>query len=159
MDVHADHLGMGWTYGNLLSVPALSYMPLSSNWRANVWSEIDGRKLGKGSYCRAEGFLPVLTNTYNAAEGTVRIEIVGGATAAIARIEAHNTDSKRHRFNVVFSVSSGSFGEVPGYVVDGEPLDYVSRRMAQPCGQDFGDGNRRQRTHAVTAGALHWSGT
>lgn len=126
IDVHKDRLSMRWTYGDLLSIPPLAYMALGSDWQADFWPEIDGKRIGTPSYSRADGFLPVIQCTYKDKNGTVRIEIVGGSSAAIARIDAENTSNKFHRFGLKFEVQKGGHGEVPGYVEEGEPLDYVT---------------------------------
>ena len=125
IDVNKDNISLGWTYNNLLNVPLDAHQPVVSNWWASCWPEIDGRRLGTGSYSRLNGYLPALHNVYQDNDGVVDVQIVGGKIAAIARIEVRNTTDKPHKFDFVFTVN-GAFGEVPGYVINGDPLDYVT---------------------------------
>jgi hypothetical protein len=57
-------------------------------------------------------------------EGQATLEVSGGATAAITRIAWTNPSAEPHRYHLVFSID-GPFGEVPGYINAGEPLDYL----------------------------------
>jgi hypothetical protein len=130
IDVHKDKLGLLWTYGNLLSTPPLAYMPLRANWSASLWAEIDGRRVPVGSYARAEGFLPVLTCELKDPAGVVRMEIAGGATAAIIHIKVWNTDDRIHRFDVAVTAET-THSEVPGYIIEGDPLDHMLAAYAE----------------------------
>ncbi len=124
VDVYDDHLEYRWTYGNLKSIPLGAFMPLNCNWSANVWTEIDGRKITKPKYHRSEDVLPVLDTSYADADGTIDMELVGAKTAAITKVTVTNNTSSTHTYSVVFSMN-GPFGEVPGYIISGEPLDYM----------------------------------
>ncbi len=125
LDVYPESVEYRWTYGNLKSLPLGSFGPLNSNWVATVWSEIDGRHLGKPQYGRAEGVLPVLKTTVNDSEGVVEMEVVGAKSAALTRVSVTNNSDKAHRYSVVFSMNA-AFGEVPGYINAGDPLDYMT---------------------------------
>ncbi|MHB1460645.1 MAG: hypothetical protein ACYC1M_05120 [Armatimonadota bacterium] len=124
VDVFADRMEFRWTYGNLKSIPLGAFSPLNCNWSANVWPEIDGRRLGKPGYQRAEGVLPVLATNYGDPDGSFGMEVVGGKTAAITRVKVTNSSNKPHRYTVVFSMN-GAFGEVPGYINAGDPQDFM----------------------------------
>ncbi|HOX38189.1 MAG TPA: hypothetical protein PL033_09390 [Candidatus Brocadiia bacterium] len=124
LDVYGDHIGVRWTYGNLLNVPLAAYAPLGSSWSAALWIEMDGARLPVGVYSRAEGCLPVLDCAFKNDSGGAKLRFTGGLSAALTRVTVSNTDSKLHKLAVVFSMD-GSFGEVPGYIVAGDPLDYI----------------------------------
>lgn len=123
IDVYADKLELRWTYGNLKSVPLMAFSPLSCNWAADLWLEIDGHRLAKPSYARSEGMLPVFLGSWDDPDGKLDIEIVGGSSAAIIRVSMKNGSDKPHRYNLVFSKTG--FGVVPGYVNADDPLDYM----------------------------------
>ncbi len=141
LDVYADRLEMRWTYGDLKSLHLGAFSPLGCNWAANIWPEIDGRRLTKCSYSRSEGYLPVLLANYEDPDGKLDFEMVGGSTAAIGRVTVRNASDKPHRYALVFS--KGGFGEVPGYIIAGEPTDYVLA----------GWGDRADRVLAMAVGA------
>ncbi len=124
LDVFADRLVYRWTFGDLEHIPLGAFMPLNCNWAANIWPEIDGRRPGKPHYSRSEGFLPALHAVYNDSLGKFDVEIAGGKTAAISRVKVTNSSDKPHRYSYVFSLEGG-FGEVPGYIVAGDALDYM----------------------------------
>ena len=141
LDLYADRIEMRWTYGDLKSVPLMAFSPLTCNWTASLWPEVDGRRVTNRSYSRSERFLPVLSTTYDDADGKLQMEVVGGSSAAITRISVRNSSDKPHRYDLVFS--RNGFGEVPGYVNAGDPLDYVLA----------GWGDRADRVLALAVGA------
>jgi hypothetical protein len=124
IDNGADRLQLRWTYGNLLNIPVGAFMPLGSSWSGDLWSEIDGKRLALTGHHRAEGILPVLAAGADHPDGRVALEAVGGQSAAITKVTFANTSAQPHRYELVFSINGG-FGEVPGYINAGDPLDYV----------------------------------
>jgi hypothetical protein len=130
VDVHPDRLGLQWTYGNLRSTPPLAYMPLRADWSATLWAEMDGRRMPLGTYGRAEGFLPVLACEFRDRAAAVRLEIAGGATGMVAHVRLWNTDDRIHRFDLGLTIDT-THAEVPGYIIEGDPLDYVLAGYAE----------------------------
>ncbi|MHB1460644.1 MAG: hypothetical protein ACYC1M_05115 [Armatimonadota bacterium] len=124
IDVFDDRLEYRWTYSDLKNTPLGAFMPLNCNWSAKVWVEVDGEKLKAPSYQRSEGYLPVLSVHYGGSDGRIDMEAVGGESAALTRITVANTSDQDHRYTVVCSIN-GPFGEVPGYINDGDDLDYA----------------------------------
>jgi hypothetical protein len=61
-----------------------------------------------------DGVLPAVDNVYEDASGSVRLAVCGGMTAAVARVEIANSDSKPHRY--VLRCDSGSWGENPAWL-------------------------------------------
>lgn len=124
IDVFPDRLSFRWTYGNLRSIPLGAFMPLGCNWAADVWLEMDGHRPAHQAYTRAEGFLPVLDATYDDPDGKAEMQSAGGSTAAISRVTVTNNTSAPHTYTLVYVITTG-FGEVPGYVNQGDPQDYM----------------------------------
>lgn len=127
IDTFNEHLQLRWTYGNLRTIPVGAFMPLGSSWSGDLWVESDGRRLSLTSHRRAAGILPALAVVAEDAEdadGRVALDAVGGKTAGLLRLTVTNSSDKPHRYQLVFSVNGG-FGEVPGYINAGDPLDYV----------------------------------
>jgi hypothetical protein len=123
IDEYSDKIELKWTYGNLSRIPLGAFVPLNCNWAADMWPEIDGHRPEKRTYSRTDGILPVLKTSYDDPDGTVDIEIAGGSTAAVTRISVRNNSAKPHRYSLVFAMNG--WGEVPGCINEGDPLDYV----------------------------------
>ncbi len=124
IDTYADRLQLRWTYGDLRSIPVGAFMPMGSTWSGDVWAEIDGQRAPVARHRRAEGVLPVLEAGCDHANGKFALEAVGGKSAAVTRVTVTNSSAAPHRYQLVFTVNGG-FGEVPGYINPGDPLDYV----------------------------------
>lgn len=97
LDVHRGWLRMAWTYDNLLNKPLAAFVTPKTEWEIHVKPELDGHPFEKSRWTRVEGWLPALENVYEDSSVTVRIEAVGGAAAAILRVEVANADRKARR--------------------------------------------------------------
>jgi len=159
IDVHPDHLGVRWTYGNLLNIPLGAFMPLNCNWAADMWIEIDGRRLGLPAYDRAEDILPVFHAIYDDSDGIIEIEGVGGTSGAIFETRVKNSTNEPHRYSLVFSIT-GPFGEVPGYINSDDPLDYMlagwNDRADRVLAVGIGAKTPLRRDTAARTMALEW---
>lgn len=103
VDCYPDHLGLSWTYQDLTNLPLGALMPPKTDWRVNIWPEIDGQKLNESSWTRLGGYLPALVQSYAAPQGAVQFEVVGGPTAGLVRITLRNDDRTKHRYSVVLT--------------------------------------------------------
>ncbi|MBI2915047.1 MAG: hypothetical protein HYY08_03865 [Firmicutes bacterium] len=123
LDLQPGSLRMAWSYDNLTCVPPLALVPPVTAWEVRVQPEVDGHPFAYSAWCRVEGYLPVLSNTYVDTRGWVRLEVAGCASAALARVQVTNTGERFHRFNLRCEVPGGWAGYNPAWVDGKEPCD------------------------------------
>jgi hypothetical protein len=97
IDMTAESLRMSWSYDNLLDKPLAAFIAPKTEWEVLLKPEVDGRPFAHSRWTRAEGWLPVLENTYNDEQTLLRLEATGASSAAIIRVEVMNQDQEPHR--------------------------------------------------------------
>jgi len=157
LDVRPDCLSMSWSYDDLRHTPLASYLAVRTSWYMNVWPELDGKKLPSTHYGRAENSLPVLDINFEGDHGSVKLETVGGKTAAITKIELINNDVSEHQFSLVSDVNG--FGEVPGYVEKKLATDYILAGWGDAADRVLvlGIGAQEFPVHGNNSIALKWT--
>jgi len=103
LDLEQDNLRLSWTYHDLTQLPlATCRVPKDTGitWAIKLTPQIDGKPFSASSWARSEGWLPVLDNRYDDPRGAMRLEVAGGHTAAIVRVDVSNTDNLPHRFTL-----------------------------------------------------------
>ena len=116
LDLQPLSLRMAWSYDNL-AMPhfaPLSFRTPPTLWNIQITPQIDGKPPAKSRWTRLDGVLPGLENVYEDPACTVRLEAIGGATAALIRIEIANPDAAAHQ--VVLRCDSGAWGENPAWL-------------------------------------------
>ena len=148
LDLQPGNLRMAWTYDNLTmpNYPALAFKTPPTSWNVSLTPQIDGKPLAHSRWHRLEDVLPALDNLYEDAVGSVRLEVIGGMTAALVRIEIANSDAKPHQF--VVRCDSGSWGENPAWL---DPARYVGDNLT--CGWN----ERADRVMVLGVGADGYS--
>jgi hypothetical protein len=116
LDAFPSYLRMAWTYGNLLDKPLSSFTTPRTEWDVRIKMERDGQTLEHGSWRRLEGWLPMLEYSCHDDFATVRLQVVGGRTAAIIKISVINSDSKTHQIAVRCERPGGLTGYNPAWV-------------------------------------------
>jgi hypothetical protein len=126
LDLQPGSLRMAWTYDNLTmpNYPPLAFKTPPTAWSINLTPQIDGKPLAKSRWTRLESVLPGLENVYEDTLGSLRLEVMGGMTAAVTRVEMENRDAKPHQF--VVRCDSGAWGENPAWL---EPSQYVGDNL------------------------------
>jgi len=116
LDLQPGSLRMAWTTDNLsmANYPPLALRIPPTMWSMQITPQIDGKPLARSRWARLDGILPALENVYEDAPGSIRLEVISGMTATLARIELVNVDSKPHQF--VLRCDSGSWGENPAWL-------------------------------------------
>jgi hypothetical protein len=129
LDLQPGSVGMKWSYENLAMphYPPLAYKPPPRRyvferpfgdgiaWCFTITPQIDGHAFAKSSWTRLDAFLPALDNLYEDANGSMRLQAIGGTTAALFRTEIANTDTKPHQF-VVYGDSGNPWGQNPAWM-------------------------------------------
>lgn len=123
LDVEPGVLRMVWSYENLLSLPFGAYQTPQANWSVKLQPQLNGQAFGKSTWTRAEGFLPVLSNTYEEVKGKMTLEVAGGATAALVKVTMENLGTENARFSLVCESQRGFFGYNPAFVDPVRPRD------------------------------------
>ena len=96
LDVSPDHLRMAWSYDNLVNKPLAAFMTPRTEWEVLIRPMLDGKAMFSGDWQRGEGWLPVLEQVYVVDGIKLRLEVVGGAIAAMVRVEVENQDVVPH---------------------------------------------------------------
>jgi hypothetical protein len=146
LDLQPGSLGMKWGYEDLSmpNHPPLAYKPPPRRyvyerpfcdgiaWCFNITPQIDGHAFGKSSWTRLEAFLPALNNLYEDSNGSLRLQALGGTTAALFRIEVVNSDTKPHQF-LVRGDSGNAWGQNPAWM---DPSQFMGDNLvAGYCGR------------------------
>jgi hypothetical protein len=103
LDLQPGSLRMSWSFLGLTQFPLASYTIPKQNshtWSVDITPQIDGKPFAKSRWSRADGCLPALDNHYDDPRGRLRLEVIGGQTAAVVRVEVANTDTVPHQFAV-----------------------------------------------------------
>ncbi len=117
LDLQPGSLRMAWSSDNLTmekTYPPLTFRSPPTAWSIQITPQIDGKPLARSKWTRLDRVLPGLDSFFEDAPGSVRLEALGGMTAALVRIEIHNTDTAPHQF--VLRCDSGNFGENPAWL-------------------------------------------
>lgn len=116
LDLQSGRLRMAWTYDNLAmpAYPPLAFRTPQTKWSIRITPQIDGKPPVSSGWTRLDGVLPALENVYQGAPGSVRLEALGGMTAALIRIEIVNSDQQPHQF--VVRCDSDTWGENPAWL-------------------------------------------
>jgi hypothetical protein len=144
LDLQPGSLRMAWTYEDLNAFPIFAFATPTTRWDMRLTPQIDGKPFARSEWTRAEGYLPVLDNTYADGRGTMRLEVAGGAEAAIVRITATNTADRPHTFKLVCEKPGAWAGmnpawvdpDVPADVMQAGWLDRADRVLVLACGAD-----------------------
>jgi hypothetical protein len=117
LDLMPGYLKMSWSFENLSmpNYPRLAYKVPPTQWKFQITPNIDGQPIMKSRWTRLDAVLPALDNVYESDRGSIRLQALGGMTAALIRIEVHNSDSQPHKF-VVRCGSYNTWGENPAWV-------------------------------------------
>jgi hypothetical protein len=82
LDLEPGVLTMSWAYDDLRKTPLAIFKPPKTEWRIKLQPLLDAKPFADSSWKRAEGILPILDNKYSEPRGSVRLEVLGGVTAA-----------------------------------------------------------------------------
>ncbi len=125
LDLQPGNLRMAWSYDNLAmpQFPLNAFKTPRADWDIRITPQIDGHGFARSRWTRLDGILPALENVYEDKAGCVRLEAIGGATAAILRVEVTSTDTQPHQ--MVVRCESAHWGENPAWV---EPAHHPARR-------------------------------
>ncbi|MCY3021313.1 MAG: hypothetical protein NTW87_20045, partial [Planctomycetota bacterium] len=116
LDLQPGSLRIAWTYDDLRRFPLAAFMTPQTQWEVKVEPQVDGRAFERSTWRRLGGFLPALDNEYSDSRGTMSVQVVGGSTAAIARVTITNTSDTEHRFALRCHVPGGWAGLLPAWV-------------------------------------------
>lgn len=126
LDLQPGSLRMAWTYDCLAmpQYPLNAFKTPKTDWDIRITPQIDGHGFARSRWTRLDGVLPGLENVYDDKAGSVRLEVIGGTTAAVVRVEITTTDSQPHQ--VVLRCESARWGENPAWV---EPSQHVGDNL------------------------------
>ena len=89
LDATPGKLEMSWSSENLIYHYKDGTTP-PTKWKVQAQPLIDGHPFLKSKWERADGYLPVLRNSYQDSGGDLILEVAGGETAAMAKITLSN---------------------------------------------------------------------
>ncbi len=100
LDCSETGLRLAWTYDDLRNKPLGSFLAPRVDWEVCLKALVDGQPLAASRWTRCEGWLPVLDQTYEDGKVSLRLEVVGGQTAALVRVTARNRDTAAHKITL-----------------------------------------------------------
>ena len=116
LDVHSGWLRMAWSYDDLRDKPLAAFVTPKANWEVHLKPALDGHPFKRSRWTRAEGWLPALENVYESAAVSLRLEVAGGRTAALVRVEMENNSRKTHRVTLHCEKPGKWAGHNPAWV-------------------------------------------
>ena len=114
LDLQPGSLRVAWSYDDLLHYPLASFKTPPATWAVRLTPELGGKPFVTSRWTRVEGHLPALDNFYESPGGSMRLEVVGGATAALIRVQLTNTGDQPQQFSL--RCESSHWGENPAWV-------------------------------------------
>jgi hypothetical protein len=120
LDLQPGSLRMAWTYDCLAmpQYPLCAFKTPKTDWDIRITPQIDGHAFARSRWNRLDGMLPGLEDVYQDKAGCVRLEVIGGTSAAVVRVEIAAADSQPHQ--VVLRCESARWGENPAWVEPAE---------------------------------------
>ena len=116
LDVNPDSLRLSWSYDTLLDKPLAAFMIPKTEWEVLLKPEIDGQPFANSHWTRAEGWMPVLVNSYEHHQSCLRLEVAGAQTAAVAYVEVSNQDGQPHQVKLFIEKPGRWNGYNPAWV-------------------------------------------
>jgi len=100
IDLQQGSLKLSWTYDNLAmpNYPPLTFKTPTTQWRIQITPQVDGKSFIDSRWTRPDGFLPGMVNRYETNRTAICLEVLGGMTAALMRIDLVNDDTQPHQF-------------------------------------------------------------
>jgi hypothetical protein len=125
LDVEPGFLTVSWSYEDLRDIPLSVWKPPRIAWRVLIQPLIDGKPFGQSSWTRHDLGLPLLENVYRAETAFLRIPAIGGASGALMRVTARNTDNNPHTVAVRCEVQGGWVTHNPAWIESGPNPDVL----------------------------------
>ena len=126
LDLFPGRLRMAWTYDNAAQFPLAAFATPKTDWEVNISPDLDGQPFaasewhravdGRGTRAPADRYLPILDNTYRSDGGQMRLEIAGGVSATLLRVELRNAGNQECVFGLRCQVPGGWAGYLPAWV-------------------------------------------
>ena len=116
LDLQPGWLKLSWTYEDLTTYPLAAFLTPPTQWEIHVEPLVDGARLAKSTWQRAEGWLPVLDNRYTDDRGEMSLQVAGGESAMILRVEVRNTSTQEHTYTLRSTCPGGWAGYNPAWV-------------------------------------------
>ena len=92
LDSAPGKVQMSWSDENLIYYYLRGGTP-PTKWKILIQPQIDGHPFSQSKWERANGYLPILRNSYQENGGNLVLEIAGGDTAALAKITLSNSSN------------------------------------------------------------------
>ncbi len=125
LDALPGKLEMSWTYEDLIYYSFKSFSGPQTQWKVVMQPSVDGHAFAQSKWERAQGFLPVLRNTYQDNGASVTLEIAGGDSAAVGRITLANSSAHEKTITLHCEVPGGLTGYNPAWVDRTSPADHL----------------------------------
>jgi hypothetical protein len=100
LDCSETGLRLAWTYDDLRNKPLAAFVTPKVDWEVNLKPSLDGQPFASQHWTRSGGWLPVLEQTFEDGQVSLRLEVVGGQTAALVRVTARNGDTAAHKITL-----------------------------------------------------------
>ena len=116
LDAYPGWLRMAWTYDDLRDKPLAAFVVPKTDWEVHLKPAMDDHPFRKSRWSRVEGWLPAMENVYESAAVSLRLEVAGGKTAALVRVEMENRSRKTHHVTLCCEKPGKWAGHNPAWV-------------------------------------------
>jgi len=83
LDLQPGSLRVAWSYDDLTRYPLAAFKTPPTSWDIRITPQIDGHGFKQSRWTRPGGWLPGVDCAHEDPAGTIRLEAVGGITAAV----------------------------------------------------------------------------
>lgn len=116
LDLEQGLLTLSWSYDDLRNTPLAIFKTPRTAWRIKVQPLLDGKPFLHNSWRRGENVLPMLDSKYFEPAGSVQLEVIGGVTAAVMRVQVKNSDTVARRFSIACETMDGWVMHNPAWI-------------------------------------------
>ncbi len=109
LDLEPGTLTEAWTYEDLRNQPLAIFKTPRTQWRVRLKPLVDAQPFSASTWTRGERYLPMLDNRYERQGVNVRLEAIGGQSAALVRVVASNAGAVPHNLAVECEVVGGGW--------------------------------------------------
>lgn len=122
LDLQPGSLRLAWSTDDLTQYPFAIFKTPPVQWALQLTPQVDGQPLARSTWTRLDGYLPALDNRYDHEGRSLHLEVIGGATALLVRVELTNQTTRPATF--ALRCDSQHWGENPAWV-DVGPGDHL----------------------------------
>jgi hypothetical protein len=125
LDLYDRRLEISWSYDNLVYFPFDAFRVPRTDWKLSIQPLLNEKPFRESKWERAEGYLPVLRNSYGDRDATLILEVVGADSAAIVKMTMTNKSQTPQHISVPVVCPGAWKGYNPGWIDNTLSTDHL----------------------------------